>query len=496
MPAKIPSNLKRNVWFNPFSKPNGEQIFKKETALPDKPFLAKWEGNLTPTSLFGINLIAGNFSDSFDLQTKSLEKTQAFSHDYFGILAKKEKEGKTLVIMDGDWVLASLIKAFTQMEILNLTDDIMDKMEVYSFFDQEIGSIQKRKDVDRYESEILMIFLPVDETVAQEILTYLYSDFQYFGMDHYLGLIGVLKSKLEDFQYYYPVKIIMYKEWAAVLSQVLDREGMISAFYRNEVSRKYRTIDDLIGSYSSEIRGSLGAFATFLLAEATFYKFKYLWQGDTLILGDIGYIQALDLFDRFDKILSEIIGLNFKFLALSNFVAAQSVVNSTLSKCFWDNGLWWAAVQEIDLEKIKKIKGQKASGSFLETLGLTYKANDYPEEAKKIFTALGYSYIEEKDDLSLKIPLTYRTYKFKDEIVTEYFYVNRDLEVIIHISEGSKSDRLFDLLEKALNKGLFFSRLVKNLIASYPGFIPSNPTVSLNLSDKVEKAVEELEKML
>lgn len=481
MPAQISHFFKKNIWTDPFQKPTPFNPSKEQSQNVAKRWSTQYNGNLTPTSFFGVNLVAANFSDSWNWETKSLNNLINFTNDYFGVLATEEKSNNTLVFFGGDWGLSSLLKLYVDSELPFLDEDIMDKLKVYQFFD---GNLK--------EPNILMLFLPVNDVEATKIGTKISSFKNYFDLYYHLGLVNVPLNILQDFKYYYPVDVIVYKNVAAVYSEILTRENLVSSFYKAEVSRKYRGVIDLVKSESH--LASLGAFCTFLLAEATSYKFNISWENETLTVGPVGYIQALDLFDNFEKILTENMGINLRFERLTNYSHAVSVADNTNFKCFLDNGEYWTAV--TDDEQNIPTNFTRLDTNLLEMVGPTKKAFSFKEEAAKYFTSLGYMYVEPNFNYKLNIALRWRTVKFRGQVLTEYFIINRSEETIIHQSNGNLSKELLTLLTKAFNKGLFFSQKIKNLMSGYPDWIPTIYPISLDLSPKPEEAIKKLATLL
>lgn len=477
-------------------------------------FPVKYKGEITRESLRSCQLVARKLGDIYDSDKNKLTSTTNIRHDYFGIISKEQERGRTLIAFDQDWILPILVK-FVQTDKINeihrpeiLRSTIAkynpitsldvpyalaatrtlppkialseENISVYTFSDPDVGNIRDQVQQNYYDQFVQMIFAPVDADLAEAIFMYLYQQKNYYSAEHYFSVNNVSPDIARDFEYLFPVELKFVQNIAIFSSIEMNRYEMIQAFYRDEVSRKFPRINPL-----------LGAFATFLLAEATSYDCPLTWENLTLTVKHTGYIQAQDLFEQFGRIISEIMSEKIKYHKLLDYQSAATISQNSDVKCFPFEGYYYAVIpfdQNLNVNTDTSLQEY----SLVETFGPLRSMERFPQETGKYLTSLGYQISKEPHTNDIK--LRYRTYLVNGKKVTIYYYLtSTKQEMKIHESDGAWSKDLLGRLTMLLQNGNFFSSRAKSLIQRYPGFIPNDPPTVPELSAYPEKALYQID---
>jgi hypothetical protein len=444
-----------------------------------KLYEAKYIGKITSTSDYSCQLVAAFLKDRYDIDNKRLVKNTFVENDYFGIISFEANKGNTLVAIDKNWILAAINKYITDELTYGMEDTVVlrEKIATYnSGWDQDPflgGQKLSINDLTIYSfQDNLMIFAPINKEEATKIYLYLYRDATFFTNTRYLTLKDVAINKIKDFEYLFPVNVDYLQNYVIFSTDQMTLEDLEHIYYFEEIPFKFPGLDDLIG-----------AFATYLLAEKTFFQYSFRWEENTLYIGLCGYIQALDLLEIFKQTLNEVQKESPYYKELSNYVTAVEVASQTDSKCFRHNGIYYAALyKDITIPNVDNHNAEP-----------TYPLMNINRE---YLQSLGYD-TSSPEPYFNNLKLGFITYEIEGVISTVYHYssTNRK-EVDLHEVNGGNSENVRLRLELLLQKGFFFTQKVKNIIKGYPGFIPSNPPISRQLSKDPSILIKELDNLI
>lgn len=468
---------------------------------------SNYKGKISPESLHGCDLIASRFDDIYDRGERRFQRRQYLENDYLGILADEESVGNTLIAFDNDWTIVAVNEYISNRagyEIIRsqaLREDIATLKPVFSG-DQPIARWQNRpklfdiqipsdkikiysfndSTLKRQESKIYMIFAPVSADEAEKIYLYLYRDIKMYSFFNYLVVKNLSLPSAKDFQYLFPVKLGFIDNYVVFKTDKMLRLELKNAFELNEMSFQFSRLDSLIGCY-----------ATYLLAEATWYQYEMRWEDRTLYLKNCGYIQGLDIREHFISLLNKINNEQIKIQKLANFSTAIEVASQTGSKCFYFLGDYYAALPDkisvdksliaiIDPREIEMFDPLRAIHiKKLRSLTLEY------------LSLLGYSFSENPEVYHNNIQIGYRTFQNNSDIFTIYYYnTTHGEEIDIHEISGRHNPKIKEMLELLLQQGFFFDQKTKNITTAYPDFIPSYAPINRILPKEPEKLMESL----
>jgi hypothetical protein len=429
-----------------------------------KLYDTKYTGPVTPTSKYSCQMIAASLKDR-------LIKNPFVENDYFSIIAFEESQGRTLIAFDKSWILPAVIKY--------IENDLTYEMENTVALREEIAAYSKPTEWDQIpflkgqklklsdliiypiqdsaftnseggKSQAYMIFAPANEDEAEKIYLYLYRDTLLYTNTHYLTVKDEPIYKIKDFQYLFPVDVKNLGNYAMISTDQMTFDKLEHIYQFDEVYFEFPAVNDLNG-----------AFATYLLAEKTYFQYSLRWERNILFIGLCGYIQALDIMENFGQVLTEIAKESPIYKELPNYATAVSLVEQSDCKCFYHNGTYYAALYS-DIQINYKQGGEDVSRIELVN-PLTAVDN------KEYLRSLGYDINSEP--YMYDLDLEYKTYNLH----TLYYYkaTNRD-EVPVYETDGPYNEELKFKLEKLLRNGDLFTQRTKNILRGYPGFIPSD----------------------
>lgn len=502
----------------------------------------EYKGRITPETLHGCHLVASRLKDQYDETSRKLIFTQDLQNDYFDIIAQEQTEGRCLIAMDKDWVLpligeylrtdqdrfiyrpeALREKIATYNPIMSMNEPYVrwesqvdfvehsrpwtvDDLSIYNLTDINVGQISRTTVWDQYDNTVMLVFAPVNALTAGAVNTYIYQQYEFFSAKAYLAIKDLPVSLARDFEYLFPVELNYLRNYVIFSSTRMSRGLLVEAFYRHQISHTFPRLDS-----------KLGAYATYLLAEATFHHFPLSWAGQTLTMGLVGFIQSRDLLEEFGRIMVDLQSRGVLFQALPSYEVAVNLVASSDVKCFYFEGVYYASLpansEELSysanvlnpdnpLSSQEKVMNTRDL-SLVELKGPLQSMSTYPELTKSYLSSLGYQVNPDPEPFYRQLPLGYRTIALvstssPDEItenntVTTYYYKStfgEEIEVYHH--NGSWSRILFNELQRKLNEGYFAGPYLQNILRNYPDLVPSIPALSRHLSAYPEKARLEL----
>jgi hypothetical protein len=369
--------------------------------------------------------------------------------------------------------------SYEQVPFLNGQKFELKDLTIYSFHDSAFFIEEGGK------SEAFMIFVPINQDEAEKVYLYLNRDFTLYNYNHYLTVKDVPINKLKDFQYLFPVELNFIDQYAIISTDQMTRDKLEHIYEMGEVYFSFPTLNDLTG-----------AFATYLLAEKTFFNYSLRWERNTLFIGLCGYIQALDLVENFGLVLNEIGRDSPIFQELSNYETAVVVAKETNIKCFYHNGKYYSAgeVNVVGQAQLPAIAREKSKVELISPL-VAITQHNTRKEAVKYLQSFGYDVNPEP--YSNDIDLEYKTYEINGEVNTMYYYkaTNKD-EVELHEIYGPHNEEIRNNLEALLRSGYFFTRKMRNITKGYPGFIPSKSVVNKQLSQDPNILMDQLNNIL
>ena len=485
-------------------------------------FPATYKGDLTPKALYGCQMVARKLHDTFDSNRRGFTHQKNIENDYLDIISKEDAKGYILVSFETDWSLAGISEYINKKAYYSINNSAIareytarfssvESISVWNSNPELSGYPLKIQDLHIYSfhdskfitnngniSNLFMIFAPIDVDEATKINLYLHRDTLMYSNRSYLVIQDAYLPKVNDFEHYFPVKVdflVNYVIFSA--DSKLFTHDMLEYMYTfGEVSFEFRRITELIGAY-----------AMYLLAEATYYKYRMRWEDNTLYLKDCGYIQALDLREHFATIINEIAREGIFYELLPNFATASRLSYSTNTKCFYYQGRYYAALyNEVNIDDVDfvDIDFEKSQIEMFDPLNCII-LDDFPNDRVLItrpqvleyLSMLGYETLSDPDEYSNSIKLGYRTYLSNSEKFTVYYYKASDnTEVDVREISGAHNLEIKELLTKMVNKGLFFTQKVKNLTKSYFDYVPSDSPLMLGLSKDPTRLMSQLDNYL
>ena len=420
---------------------------------------ARYTGPISPASDYSNRMIARRVGDLFDATLQSLTRQAFLKEDYLSEVS----EGEYLIAFDKSWILPRLQKYFQEELTFELSRTPLIRERIAS--DYSVGQLKLTGEVLPWNKlrivpfkDYVAVFAPVTREEAEKILLYLYSP---TFLERASVVVNFSPELAFDFVRCNPVTYLQYQNWGVLSSDVLS-ESALNSIICGELSFNFPGVNDLTG-----------AFATYLLAESTFYQWPLRWEAPVLYVGDAGYLQGLDLWEHFGRILNIHTREHPLFQELPSQSAAFALASSTDLKCFYHQGKYYAAVpstvpvatdcgtavesctatQELDFSLIEMISPLTAvTREDSRTLALQY------------LSKLGYNTSPNPEPYHNNIKLI-----SEDESYYYYASSGRRLELI--------SDKNFDEVQDLLQRGYFFNQKVKNMTRSYPGFIPGDPPI-------------------
>jgi hypothetical protein len=469
-----------------------------------KLYDAVYIGETSPTSEYSCQMIAAGLKDQYDIDNKRLKRNTFVENDYFSIVADEVSQGKTLIAFNKNWVLPAVVKyiednmtyqmettvalrekmatynsdlSYDQVPFLNGQKFELKDLTIHSFYDSAFTNEEGGK------SEAFMIFAPVDKDEAVKIYLYLNRDFTIYNYSSYITVKDVPINKLKDFQYLFPVELKFIDQYAIISTDQMTRDKLEHIYEMGEVYFPFFTLDDLTG-----------AFATYLLAERTFYNYSLRWERNILFIGLCGYIQALDLVENFGSVLNEI-GREFPvFQELLNYETAVVVAKESNIKCFYHNGKYYSAGQVNVIDQMNSSDRSKSKVELISPL-IAITQHNTRKEAQKYLQSFGYDVNPEP--YSNNIDLGYRTYEIDGIVNTIYYYkaTNKD-EIELHEVNGLYNEEIRSNLELLLRSGYFFNKKMRNITKGYPDFIPSKNPVNRQLNEDPNILMSQLNNIL
>jgi len=477
--------------------------FQKDLLQTIQTYPASYRGQIKPESTAACHLVARKLQDTYNPEKKRFTRRGFLDNDYLGVIASETSIGNGLVAFGPAWVLeavADYVKhkynygivrdAALREEILEMNSDwrsnpgllpdqfVVDsenrtvpKSELFQFDQVRVYQFSDRNFLDENGNLLqhYMIFAPVNVDEMERVLLYLHRNIQLYSFRHTIAIEDLPLQTGLDFKYLFPVDVSYLGNYTIIGTTEISQDRLHQIFNLQIVPFSFPRIQDI-----------LGAYATFLLAEALFYQFELIWIQQSLYVGMAGWIQAHDIYEQFGLILNDIAREEIRFRKLKSYTEAVQYAEQTNAKCFYYLGDYYAAMHGDDVinESISpKIDVDIDSGLFETINPLRAVVHEkYKTQAKRYLAKLGYDPSQDKQEYFIDLKLGYRTYQIEDDVVTVYYYKStHDQEYQVYKIYGKHDPEIKEKLEKLLQEGYFFDEYTLNLTRGYPEFIPSRP---------------------
>jgi hypothetical protein len=500
--ALFPSMIEKNELSRDYVGLNSNDAKAMTLLSSIKMYDALYIGSTSLTSNYSCQVLAFGLKDRYDIDSRRLIQNPYIEHDYFNIIANEVNQRRTLIAFDKSWVLPGIIKyiedkiTYSIGEPVNLREKLATynsdlQREEWSEFvetsqrgEWSEGRVKGREikitDLTTYNfNDLIMVFAPVNIDEAEKIFLYLYRDTQLYTLTNYLTLKDVPINKIKDFQYLFPVEVRFMNDYVFVSSDQMTLEKLQHMYNFGEVQFEFPRLNDLTG-----------AFASYLLAERTFFQYSIRWENNILYVGLCGYIQAMDLFTNFGLILVEIQKERPFYKEVLNYKTATSFVANSDSKAFYHIGKYYLALntnQEIPLFQQENYDHAKVELSY------TLVANT--QETRKYLKDMGYDVTP--SSYSNNLQLGYHTYEIDGNVSTVYYYSGtNEKEIELHEVSGGHDKLIQAKLETLLQKGYFFTQKMKNITRGYIEFTPSDPPINKKLYTDSYKLNTQLDSLI
>lgn len=332
------------VTLRPYTQPAEES--PAEFGLEDtiKSYRSVYTGNMTTAALAACQYIARVLDDTFDATTSSCTRRDAYPADYFGIIADELSSAETRALVAAG-----------------------DAWKVFGA-DEYLGNMP----LTVYHTPRVMVFADVDVTTANKTIAYLARDLSLLSFAATSVGVDMPRSRIERLEYLFPVT-----------GRTIGRYTQFSTTYLSELQIHHLVQYDDTVFVMPRLDDRKATFAAYLLSESLFFEQVLDWRTDlsALVLSHVGWIQALDIWQRFGAILAQIDEAQVAYADVGTYEDAVA----SGDKCFLFLGMYVAArVNDAPESRVSRVPVESPIASRPLRAVYTQGARDY-------FASLGYS---------------------------------------------------------------------------------------------------------
>lgn len=438
---------------------------------------SQYQGRVTPQSIHSCQILAGKLRDRYDFHERRLLRHQFLPYDYMNVIARETESSRILLAFEESWALAGINDYISKQMSLEMSRTIRLREQMAVLQNEGYGSVSDLfgqdlflKDLRIYQfDKLFMVFGPYDTIEASKIQLYLRRNIQLYDSNSYLVIRDMPLESALDLQYLYPLEISFMGNYLILSSDQLTLSELERIVQFDEVEFTFPRLDDLRAAY-----------AAYLLSEALFYEFSIRWENRKLYVGLAGYLQARNISRNFADICTEVNREISRFEKFSDYRSAAEYCLRTNAKAFYYLGNYYVALGSKTDETEPREYTHIEDIEIIETKD-PMRAVVHPKlgpSTKKYLQQLGYIVTAVPERYNPGLQLGYRTYEIVGETYTSYFYkATFGSEMEIAEMKGSHRPEIQTRLEDLLNRGLFFTQRMKNLLKGYPGFIPGDSPI-------------------
>jgi len=445
----------------------------------NQQFPAKYFGPVNDISNWSNRLLASKINDLFNISTQSLTYRTSLSYNFFEIIAEQTRDNKILLCFDKTWPLLWLKEYIEKDGALSIYNDEIIKEADLAWISghREISKFKpsnlKLSELSIFQvywggSKQLLIFAPVTLDEANTISIYLYLN----GFIRAYSSVYCVKNYpfVKTFEYLFPISVTEINGFDVFHTKneegnfIIPRDDLEHLVDFGEVIFHLPELDELVGCY-----------ATYILAEDSYYEYKLKWSQNKLYIGQCGYVEAKVIYKHFTEIVTEIVKKKITF--------TKTALDKIKGKGFWYYGYY--TIEESG----EKRRYPKIDIGLIEMLGPleAITREDLFKEAKIYLEFLGYQVLPNPDSYLNNIRLYYT-----EEKVTRYMYDSYTTTHTIAWIYGNNDIEIHNILGELLHRGYFFNQTVKNITRHYPDFVPDYPPLQYDWPHEPSKLKDTL----